>query len=274
MFFFSSRRRHTRCALVTGVQTCALPIWLGIPGGLADLSLLENIELIVLNGTTEVSSYTLDDDIVSLLLLSGEVYDVTVAAGGPYDRIEVRLSGLVTALTSLDVYGAQIIYPDPAVDATSLTVCSSETPTITATAAANTTLTWFAAATGGTALGTGNTFTPSAPLTATTTYYIEVSRDGVNCVNPERVPVTVTVSPGATAADIVADNATICESGTAMLTASLAPGVTLTNPTYRWYSDATHTTEVFTETAATSSEERRVGKECVSTCRSRRTPYH
>src|SRR3546814_5007642 len=25
-FFFSSRRRHTRCALVTGVQTCALPI--------------------------------------------------------------------------------------------------------------------------------------------------------------------------------------------------------------------------------------------------------
>src|SRR3546814_2884135 len=25
-FFFSSRRRHTRCALVTGVQTCALPL--------------------------------------------------------------------------------------------------------------------------------------------------------------------------------------------------------------------------------------------------------
>src|SRR3546814_8236768 len=27
MCFFSSRRRHTRCALVTGVQTCALPIF-------------------------------------------------------------------------------------------------------------------------------------------------------------------------------------------------------------------------------------------------------
>src|SRR3546814_4485639 len=26
-FCFSSRRRHTRCALVTGVQTCALPIF-------------------------------------------------------------------------------------------------------------------------------------------------------------------------------------------------------------------------------------------------------
>src|SRR3546814_754563 len=29
VFFFSSRRRHTRCALVTGVQTCALPIYRG-----------------------------------------------------------------------------------------------------------------------------------------------------------------------------------------------------------------------------------------------------
>src|SRR3546814_8000187 len=27
LFFFSSRRRHTSCALVTGVQTCALPIF-------------------------------------------------------------------------------------------------------------------------------------------------------------------------------------------------------------------------------------------------------
>src|SRR3546814_18103029 len=30
LYFFSSRRRHTRCALVTGVQTCALPIWMHI----------------------------------------------------------------------------------------------------------------------------------------------------------------------------------------------------------------------------------------------------
>src|SRR3546814_10597353 len=33
-FFVSSRRRHTRCALVTGVQTCALPIYLtGVVSG-------------------------------------------------------------------------------------------------------------------------------------------------------------------------------------------------------------------------------------------------
>src|SRR3546814_12218111 len=33
--FFSSRRRHTRCALVTGVQTCALPICLATARALA-----------------------------------------------------------------------------------------------------------------------------------------------------------------------------------------------------------------------------------------------
>src|SRR3546814_5227195 len=32
LFFFSSRRLHTRCALVTGVQTCALPIFLRAQG--------------------------------------------------------------------------------------------------------------------------------------------------------------------------------------------------------------------------------------------------
>src|SRR3546814_1595374 len=37
-FFFSSRRRHTRCALVTGVQTCALPISPAILGGHAVLA--------------------------------------------------------------------------------------------------------------------------------------------------------------------------------------------------------------------------------------------
>src|SRR3546814_5315309 len=37
VFFFSSRRRHTRCALVTGVQTCALPIY-GAIGSRADFA--------------------------------------------------------------------------------------------------------------------------------------------------------------------------------------------------------------------------------------------
>src|SRR3546814_8216972 len=36
IFFLSSRRRHTRCALGTGVQTCALPIYMTISGETID----------------------------------------------------------------------------------------------------------------------------------------------------------------------------------------------------------------------------------------------
>src|SRR3546814_15727763 len=42
VFFFSSRRRHTRCALVTGVQTCALPISRSV----AELVIAETIMLL------------------------------------------------------------------------------------------------------------------------------------------------------------------------------------------------------------------------------------
>src|SRR3546814_10240904 len=42
LFFFSSRRRHTRCALVTGVQTCALPIYWAIVA-LFDTNVIEEI---------------------------------------------------------------------------------------------------------------------------------------------------------------------------------------------------------------------------------------
>src|SRR3546814_4528424 len=47
LFFFSRRRRHTSCALVTGVQTCALPIsyFGGIERGERNVS-IDNIERI------------------------------------------------------------------------------------------------------------------------------------------------------------------------------------------------------------------------------------
>src|SRR3546814_3805394 len=43
VFFVSSRRRHTRCALVTGVQTCALPIYPRSRARLAEFGLLEKL---------------------------------------------------------------------------------------------------------------------------------------------------------------------------------------------------------------------------------------
>src|SRR3546814_3691794 len=42
-YFVSSRRRHTRCALVTGVQTCALPLGLGPPRAGAKRKVVEQV---------------------------------------------------------------------------------------------------------------------------------------------------------------------------------------------------------------------------------------
>src|SRR3546814_4758768 len=56
-FFFSSRRRHTRCALVTGVQTCALPIFCEQPLGPGDyLAIAGLYHTLVLSGVPVLSA--------------------------------------------------------------------------------------------------------------------------------------------------------------------------------------------------------------------------
>src|SRR3546814_11720537 len=59
-FFCSSRRRHTRCALVTGVQTCALPIFshkLGLERGLS----VSLFPMVILTMTNERLSITWEE---------------------------------------------------------------------------------------------------------------------------------------------------------------------------------------------------------------------
>src|SRR3546814_8673334 len=45
LFCFSSRRGHTRCALVTGVQTCALPISFAMAAFLCGMNAQETVAL-------------------------------------------------------------------------------------------------------------------------------------------------------------------------------------------------------------------------------------
>src|SRR3546814_17335281 len=59
LFFVSSRRRHTRCALVTGVQTCALPIYL-IHAGTLDAAQLGPSRTISLPGLSVTVSDMVD----------------------------------------------------------------------------------------------------------------------------------------------------------------------------------------------------------------------
>src|SRR3546814_4391771 len=70
-FFFSSRRRHTRCALVTGVQTCALPISI--------------IAILVVVGLIALYTY---------FAPSFKEVPNTVATGFKEDRINILLIGI------------------------------------------------------------------------------------------------------------------------------------------------------------------------------------
>src|SRR3546814_13683588 len=69
-FFFSSRRRHTRCALVTGVQTCALPICSDTAAyTLSGVGVTVNLE----DGTTSGGD-AVGDTFVNILNLTGSAF--------------------------------------------------------------------------------------------------------------------------------------------------------------------------------------------------------
>ncbi len=221
-----------------GQATDKIQLDLATPTGLLDLSVLGGITVKVMNGGSVVSTHALNNALINLQLLSGNRFIATVPAGGVFDRVEVRFAATVAALSSLDIYGASIIYAAPTVATTGLSICSGSTTTLSATPAAGTTLSWYATSAGGTALSTTNTYTTPA-LTVNTTYYIEVSRAG--CANPERVPVTVTVTP-VVAVPSIAPTATVCNGATAVL-AVTNPDATVT---YRWYEVATVGTSVGT----------------------------
>src|SRR3546814_1139426 len=103
VFFFSSRRRHTRCALVTGVQTCALPIL--SPLTLADRRIynrlianawerisepvIHRIAKTALKGTHQGNERIES----SLLRLMGTIAIVTIRKGGKSYKRRVQLLG-------------------------------------------------------------------------------------------------------------------------------------------------------------------------------------
>src|SRR3546814_1503608 len=73
-FFFSSRRRHTRCALVTGVQTCALPIlMLSAPMLLSALAV--GLLIGMFQAATQINEMTLS--FIPKLLVVGLVLAIT-----------------------------------------------------------------------------------------------------------------------------------------------------------------------------------------------------
>jgi gliding motility-associated-like protein len=105
-------------------------------------------------------------------------------------------------------------------------VCGQGTATLTATPSAGT-VNWYSAATGGTPLGTGTTFT-TPNITTTTTFYAEAVNN--TCPSDPRTPVTVTVAPVPSVTSTTPGS--VCGQGTATLEATSSAG------TIDWYPNA------------------------------------
>ncbi|MDR1645896.1 MAG: hypothetical protein LBS05_08780, partial [Tannerellaceae bacterium] len=74
-------------------------------------------------------------------------------------------------------------------------VCINTAASATATPPSGCTIDWYAAATGGTAIATGNNTLSIASLAATTTYYAESRNTTTGCKSATRTAFTITVSP-------------------------------------------------------------------------------
>src|SRR3546814_10571978 len=105
-FFFSSRRRHTRCALVTGVQTCALPIC--IPLALEDLDRIGHTTPVIANVRPAGQHYLMED-----FFYAGGLRALMKTLGDKLDRAALTVSGrtLGEGLEGAEVYNDDVIRP-------------------------------------------------------------------------------------------------------------------------------------------------------------------
>jgi hypothetical protein len=117
-----------------------------------------------------------------------------------------------------------VVTPPAAPTVSGTSICSGQTATLNATLPSGVTFAWFTAATGGTAIFTGNSFTTPA-LNSNTTYFVE-SQIGT-CNSPTRTSVDVVVNSSPIVN--VSSNSPICEGSDLNLTVNAT-----TNASYTW----------------------------------------
>src|SRR3546814_12035937 len=105
LFFFSSRRRHTRCALVTGVQTCALPILFlnGEPFGQGRMDLAQIVAKLDTGAVARAAEK----------IAAKEPFDVLVVGGGPGGAaaaIYAARKGIRTGIVA-ECFGGPVLDP-------------------------------------------------------------------------------------------------------------------------------------------------------------------
>ncbi|WP_454803206.1 Ig-like domain-containing protein [Mucilaginibacter phyllosphaerae] len=229
---------------------------LSLPQALIDAGVLTNISLTTYNGNINNNDAVFfNSALLNLRLLDlaagRRKVTVTYAPTKTFDRVQLRLGGgVASVLSTLNLFEAEKLIPRPVIRFNNVVtdnanICAGSNVTLTATAVPNTTFKWYTAATGGTLLHTGTSYSPGVPA-ATTTYYVSAMRAG--CTDEsERTPVTVTVNPIPLAPVITNNNISVCPGGTATFTVQPVSGVTI-----NWYAAATGGTAIATGNSFTT----------------------
>lgn len=240
----------TETAIFSNVSTIgdSVRLTISVPQALIDAGVTSNISVTTFNGNTSNNdTQTLSGGLLTLRILDAAsgLRTVSFAPTNTFDRVQVTLGGgIANVLSSINLYEVQRIIPRPIVKynnvvTNNVQLCTGGTATLVATAVPNTTFTWYTAATGGSAVATGPSFS-TGPLSTTTNYYVQANRTGCTDAS-DRTPVTVTVNTIPTA-PVVANNAqTICPGQTATFSATAVTGVTV-----NWYTAATGGTAIAT----------------------------
>lgn len=157
---------------------------------------------------------------------NGTSWDPAAGIGKPGVTTGIGNSGSITGQSSFSPWvltrSCISALPVNITTAANQQICNGNTSTLTATASG--TISWYTAATGGTAIATGTLYTTPA-LTTTTTYYAEhLSACGVS---PSRTAITVTVNAVPTVTVGSVASSTLCSGNSLNLTANGAS-------TYTW----------------------------------------
>ncbi len=226
----------------------SLRVVIGSTTGLLDLNLLAGTSVRPRMGATENAAdvRTLNSGLLNLQLLNGGTQSVvSFVPSQVFNNVEIRLTGVVSALNEINVFYVQQITARPSIAADTVNVCSGQTATLNATVPAGNTVRWYSTATGGAPLSTGASFTTPA-ITANTVYYAEAVSGTTNCPSETRVPVVVEV--GLADVTVTANSVTIPQGSTATFTVD-NPNVALT---YKWYEVPVGGTAVFTGSSFTT----------------------
>ncbi|SKA13217.1 gliding motility-associated C-terminal domain-containing protein [Sediminibacterium ginsengisoli] len=217
--------------------------------GVADVNLLSSLQVASYNGVTYNNDRTaFNNALVNVQLLNGgQDAVISFVPQAAFDRVQIRVSsGLAGLIYNAGIRYAVRIKPFPAVTPSAPAICAASSVTLNAAAIAGNSYRWYDAATGGTLLFTGGSFTTPV-INATTTYYLAVV-SSTGCEQAARLPVAITVSAVPADPVVTATQVNICSGSTASMSIQ-SPDPALT---YNWYTAATGGTAVHTGTNFTT----------------------